>query len=70
VICPAELVKAFGKKKGRVYNEFREWLGVDGFDVSVFDIGNVIFCLKSYVGFMSNILNRQNAQSICWRENA
>ena len=41
-----ELTKAFKKKKGREYDEFREWLGIDDLDMSAFDIYDINFRLK------------------------
>jgi len=41
-----ELVGAFKKKKGERYREFREWLGVDDFDITAFDIDDMNFRLK------------------------
>ena len=40
-----ELAKAF-KKKGNAYNEYREWLGRDAFDLERFDIDDMNFRLK------------------------
>ncbi|HAU32262.1 MAG TPA: hypothetical protein DCW46_08425 [Desulfotomaculum sp.] len=41
-----DLAKAFKKKKGRQYDEYREWLGTDDLDLSVFDIDDINFRLK------------------------
>lgn len=41
-----ELAKAFKKKKGRQYDEYRKWLGTDDLDLSVFDIDDINFRLK------------------------
>jgi hypothetical protein len=41
-----ELAKAFRKKKGRQYAEYREWLGVDDLDLATFNIEDVNFRLK------------------------
>lgn len=40
------LAEAFKKKKGADYEQFREWLGVDDFDMSAFDIDDMNFRLK------------------------
>jgi hypothetical protein len=40
------LVKAFRKKKGSDYKSFRDWLGVDDFDITAFDIDDMNFRLK------------------------
>ena len=41
-----KLAKAFKKKKGRQYDEYREWLGTDDLDLAVFDIDDINFRLK------------------------
>ena len=41
-----ELAKAFKKKKGRQYEEYREWLGMDDLDLTAFDIDDINFRLK------------------------
>lgn len=41
-----ELAKAFGKKKGRDYDEYRAWLGVEELDLNTFDIDDMNFRLK------------------------
>jgi len=40
------LVKAFKRKKGEEYESFREWLGVDDFDITAFDMTDMNFRLK------------------------
>ncbi|MDR1621279.1 MAG: plasmid pRiA4b ORF-3 family protein [Synergistaceae bacterium] len=40
------LAQAFKKKKGKEYKEFSEWLGVDNFNLSVFDVDDMNFRLK------------------------
>jgi hypothetical protein len=40
------LVKAFKKKRGSDYRSFRDWLGVDNFDITAFDIDDMNFRLK------------------------
>lgn len=40
------LMKAFRKKKGVDYESFRDWLGIDDFDVTAFDIDDMNFRLK------------------------
>lgn len=42
----AELAKAFKKKKGKVYNQFREWLEADDLDLDTFDLDDMNFRLK------------------------
>ncbi len=41
-----DLAKAFKKKKGADYEQFRAWLGVDEFDMSAFDLDDMNFRLK------------------------
>lgn len=41
-----ELAKAFKKKKGADYKQYSEWLGVDDFDITTFDIDDINFRLK------------------------
>ena len=41
-----ELRDAFKKKKGEVYDNFREWLGVDNLDLESFDLDDMNFRLK------------------------
>jgi hypothetical protein len=41
-----ELTEAFRKKKGERYKELSEWLGLDNFDVTAFDLGDMNFRLK------------------------
>lgn len=40
------LAKAFQKKKGQAYQEYREWLGRDSLDLSAFDKDDMNFRLK------------------------
>jgi len=42
----AALAKAFKKKKGSAYNQYRQWLGVDDFDLETFDPDDMNFRLK------------------------
>ncbi len=41
-----DLAKAFKKKKGSTYHEYREWLGRDDLDLERFDIDDMNFRLK------------------------
>ncbi|MCL2774761.1 MAG: plasmid pRiA4b ORF-3 family protein, partial [Oscillospiraceae bacterium] len=41
-----ELVKAFRKRKGESYEQFRDWLGIEDFDIVAFDIDDMNFRLK------------------------
>lgn len=41
-----DLAKAFKKKTGNAYKEYREWLGVDDLDIKSFDIDDMNFRLK------------------------
>ena len=57
-----DVAEAYKKKKGRRYEEFREWLGIEGIDLSVFDKKDMNFRLKKipqiyeilYKGFEAN----------------
>lgn len=51
----AELAKAFKKKKGSAYNEYREWLGRDDLDLERFDIDDMNFRLKKVPRIYSDI---------------
>lgn len=42
----SELAKAFKKKKGQKYNEYREWLGIDDINLTAFDLEDINFRLK------------------------
>ena len=53
-----ELTIAFKKKKGREYNEFRKWLGVDELDMSAFDIDDMNFRLKKVPRIYADIYER------------
>jgi len=41
-----DLVKAFKKKKGPEYEDYCEWLGIDDFDITAFDLDDMNFRLK------------------------
>jgi len=41
-----EIAKAYKKKKGSQYNEYREWLGIDDLDLAAFDIDDMNYRLK------------------------
>jgi hypothetical protein len=49
------LAKAFKKKKGNAYNEYREWLGRDDFDLESFFIDDMNFRLKKVPRIYSDI---------------
>jgi hypothetical protein len=55
------LAKAFKKKKGREYNEFREWLGIDDLDMSAFDIDDMNFRLKKVPRIYAAIYEQHRA---------
>jgi hypothetical protein len=44
----ADLAEAYKKKKGRDYEEFSEWLGVDELDLTAFDKKDMNFRLKKF----------------------
>ena len=49
------LAKAFRMKKGTAYNEYREWLGCDDFDLETFDIDDMNFRLLKVPRIYSDI---------------
>ncbi|MDR3321471.1 MAG: plasmid pRiA4b ORF-3 family protein [Synergistaceae bacterium] len=55
------LTKAFRKKKGRDYEGFRDWLGVDDFDITEFDIDDMNFRLKKIPRIYARIYEQQLA---------
>jgi hypothetical protein len=54
----SELARAFKKKKGKEYNEFREWLGIENLDLSAFDIDDMNFRLKKVPRIYADICER------------
>lgn len=50
-----ELAKAFKKKKGKAYDEYREWLGQDDLDLESFDIYDMNFRLKRVPRIYSDV---------------
>jgi hypothetical protein len=42
----ADLTKAFKKKKGADYEQFSEWLGIEDFEISAFDMDDMNYRLK------------------------
>ncbi len=56
-----DLAKAFKKKRGREYNEFCEWLGIDDLDVSAFDIEDMNFRLKKIPRIYANIYEQHRS---------
>jgi hypothetical protein len=55
----SELARAFKKKKGKQYNEFCEWLGIENLDLSAFDIDDMNFRLKKVPRIYADIYERQ-----------
>ena len=41
-----EIAKAYRKKRGKQYNQYRQWLGVDDMDLAAFDLDDMNFRLK------------------------
>ena len=41
-----QLVEAFRRKRGEEYEEYREWLGTDELDLTVFDLDDMNLRLK------------------------
>jgi hypothetical protein len=52
------LAKAFKKKKGKEYNAYREWLGLDDLDLDHFDINDMNFRLLKVPRIYSDIYER------------
>jgi len=52
------LAKAFKKKKGKEYNMYREWLGIDDLDLNHFDINDMNFRLLKVPRIYSDIYER------------
>lgn len=45
----SEFAKAMKKGKGKAYEEFRDWLGIDSLDMQAFDIDDMNFRLKKLI---------------------
>lgn len=56
------LVKDFKKKKGAEYKRLSEWLGVDDFDITAFDIDDMNFRLKSCHASTSSFMRTGSLQ--------
>ncbi len=50
-----DIAKAFKNKKGKQYEEYCEWLGVDNLDLFTFDIDDMNFRLKKVPRIYANI---------------
>jgi hypothetical protein len=50
-----DIAKAFKKKKGKQYNQYRQWLGTDELDLNTFDIDDMNFRLKKVPRIYSDI---------------
>jgi hypothetical protein len=53
-----ELTKAFKTKRGPRYRELSEWLGVDNFDMTAFDLDDMNFRLKKLPRVYADIYER------------
>ena len=51
----SDLEQAFKKKKGKEYNEYRSWLGVDDLDLAAFDLEDMNFRLKKIPAIYAKI---------------
>ena len=50
-----ELAEAFKEKKGDSYEQFRDWLETDDFDIKAFDIDDINFRLKKLPSIYAKI---------------
>jgi hypothetical protein len=55
----ADLAKAFKKKKGEEYEEYRGWLGVDDLDLATFDLDDMNFRLKKIPAVYAKIYEKR-----------
>lgn len=54
-----ELAQAFKQKKGETYENLRDWLGVDDFDMEKFDVDEMNFRLKKLPAIFANIYEKK-----------
>lgn len=54
-----ELTEAFKIKKGETYEDLRDWLGVDDFDMEKFDVDEMNFRLKKIPAIFANIYEKR-----------
>lgn len=54
-----KIATAFKKKKGTLYNQYREWLELDDLDIDNFDIEDMNFRLKKIPRIYSQIYEKQ-----------
>lgn len=54
-----ELALAFREKKGEAYENLRDWLGVDDFDMEKFDLEDMNFRLKKLPAIFANIYEKK-----------
>lgn len=57
-----ELAQAFTDKKGEAYENLRDWLDVDEFDLEKFDLDEMNFRLKKYQKFLLVFMKREKIQ--------
>jgi len=55
-----ELAEAFKEKKGDGYEQFRDWLGTDDFDIKAFDIDDMNFRLKKLPSIYAKIYEQKS----------
>lgn len=54
-----DLAEAFKAKRGGEYENYREWLGVDDFDITTFDLDDMNFRLKKIPTIYAKIYERK-----------
>jgi len=55
----ADLAQAFKEKKGKEYDEYRSWLGVDDLDLAMLDLGDMNFRLKKLPAIYAKIYEKR-----------
>lgn len=63
VLGLTDLVEAFHQERGDDYEMYRDWLGVDSFDISRFDINDINFRLKKVPRIYGDIYEKRWAPS-------
>ena len=56
------IVKAFEKKKGEDYEEYKNWLGIDDFDIHSFDKDELNSSVKSFIRYMTRAYNENREE--------
>jgi len=58
-----DLAQAFKEKRGKEYEEFRAWLGMDDLDLTKFDLDDMNFRLKKIPAIFAKIYEQQSIPS-------